>query len=90
MTGLLWKYQVKILLELTIPRILNAGVCVCLLNVLSSGMHELSGLGWQQNLTYHFENFFKDLELNLEHTLNKSPFLIVKLGDFNARSIGWY
>ena len=32
-----------------------------------------------------FKNFIKNLALNLEHTVNKSPFLIVVLGDFNAR-----
>ena len=37
-----------------------------------------------------FENFIKNLELNLEHIANKSPFLIVVLGDFNARMQGWY
>ena len=36
-----------------------------------------------------FENFIKNLELNLEHIANKSPFLIVELGDFNARIQGW-
>ena len=33
---------------------------------------------------------FKKLELNLEHTVNKSPFLIVVLGNFNARMQGLY
>ena len=37
-----------------------------------------------------FENLMKTLELNLQHTLNKSPFLIVGLRDFNARMQGWY
>ena len=37
-----------------------------------------------------FENFIKNLELNLEHTENKNPFLIVVLGDFNVRMQGWY
>ena len=36
------------------------------------------------------ENFIKSLELNLEHIANKSPFLIVVFGDFNARLQGWY
>ena len=36
------------------------------------------------------ENFIKNLELNLEQTVNKSPFLIVVLGDFNAKKQGWY
>ena len=34
-----------------------------------------------------FENFIKNLEINLEHIANKSPFL---LGNFNARMQGWY
>ena len=32
----------------------------------------------------------KSLELNLEHVVNKSPFLIVVLGDFNSTMKGWY
>ena len=34
-----------------------------------------------------FENFIKNLEINLEHIANKSPFL---LGNFNARMQGRY
>ena len=37
-----------------------------------------------------FENLIKNLELNLEYILNKSPFLIVVLGDFIARMQNWY
>ena len=37
-----------------------------------------------------FENFIKNLELNLEHIANKSPFLIVVVGDFNARMQDWH
>ena len=37
-----------------------------------------------------FENFIKNFELNLEHIASKSPFLILVLGDFNARMQGWY
>ena len=37
-----------------------------------------------------FENFIKNAELNLEQIANKNPFLIVVLGDFNARIQGWY
>ena len=37
-----------------------------------------------------FENFLRNLKLKLEHIANKSPFLIVVLGDFNARIQGWY
>ena len=36
-----------------------------------------------------FENVIKNLELNLEH-IKKSQFLIVVLGDFNARIQSWY
>ena len=36
------------------------------------------------------ENFINYLKLNLEHIGNKSSFLIVVLGDFNARMQGWY
>ena len=32
----------------------------------------------------------KNLELNLERVVNKNPFLIVVLGDFNSRMKGWY
>ena len=32
-----------------------------------------------------FENFIENLELNLEHIVNKSPSLIVVLGDFNTK-----
>ena len=37
-----------------------------------------------------FENFVKNLELNLGHIANKSLFLIIVLGDFNAEMQGWY
>ena len=37
-----------------------------------------------------FENFVKNLELNLEHSVNKTPFLIAVLGYFNERMHGWY
>ena len=37
-----------------------------------------------------FENFIKNLELNLEHIVNKCPFLIVVLGDLNVRMQGWH
>ena len=36
-----------------------------------------------------FENLIKNFELNVEHIVNKSPFLIVVLDDFNARIQGW-
>ena len=41
-----------------------------------------------------FENFIKNLDLNLEYIANKSasksPFLIFVLSDFNVRMQGWY
>ena len=37
-----------------------------------------------------FENFIENLELNLEHIVNKSPSLIVVLGDFNTKMHCWY
>ena len=36
------------------------------------------------------KNFIGNFELNLEHIVNKNPFLIVVLGDFNARMQDWY
>ena len=35
-----------------------------------------------------FDNFIKNLELNLEHIASKSPFLILVLGNFNAKMQG--
>ena len=37
-----------------------------------------------------FGSLIKNLELYLQHSENESPFLIVVLGDFNARIQGWY
>ena len=37
-----------------------------------------------------FESFIRNLELSLEHIVNKSLFLIVVLGDFNAKKQSWY
>ena len=37
-----------------------------------------------------FETFFDNLELNLDTIANKNPFLIVILGDVNAKSSNWY
>ena len=37
-----------------------------------------------------FETFAGNLELNLDMTANKRPYLIVILGDFNAKSSNWY
>ena len=36
-----------------------------------------------------FYNFIKNLELNLEYTVNTSSFLMTVLGGFNARKQGW-
>ena len=35
-------------------------------------------------------HFFDNLELNLDTIANKNPYLIVILGDFNAKSSNWY
>lgn len=37
-----------------------------------------------------FENLDKNLELNFQDSVNKTPFLIVVLRDFNERMQGWY
>ena len=37
-----------------------------------------------------FEKFADNFELNLDKTANKNPYLIVILGDFNAKSSNWY
>ena len=37
-----------------------------------------------------FETFVDNLELNLKGTANKNPYLIIILGDFNAKSSNWY
>ena len=36
-----------------------------------------------------FQNFIKNLELNLGHIANKTQFIIVVSGDFKARTQGW-
>ena len=36
-----------------------------------------------------FESFKENLELNLESALQTNPFLVVPLGDFNAKSSNW-
>ena len=36
------------------------------------------------------ETFVDNLELNLDTIANKNPYLIVILGDFNAKSSNWY
>ena len=37
-----------------------------------------------------FETFTENFELNLDTIANKNPYLIVILGDFNAKSSNWY
>ena len=37
-----------------------------------------------------FETFHDNLELNLDTIANKNPYLIVILGNFNAKSSNWY
>ena len=37
-----------------------------------------------------FEKFADNFELNLDKVTNKNPYLIVILGDFNAKSSNWY
>ena len=37
-----------------------------------------------------FESFADNLELNLETIANRNPYLIVIIGDFNAKSSNWY
>ena len=37
-----------------------------------------------------FENFFEKLELSLDSLVQKNAFLILLIGDLNAKSINWY
>ena len=37
-----------------------------------------------------FESFINDFELNLDSDIVNNPFLIVVLGDFNAKTSLWY
>ena len=37
-----------------------------------------------------FETFGDNFELTLDLIINKNPFLIVALGDFNAKTTNWY
>ena len=37
-----------------------------------------------------FETFADNFELTLDTIVNKNPFLIVALGDFNAKTTNWY
>ena len=37
-----------------------------------------------------FETFADNVELTLDSIINKNPFIIVALGDFNAKTTNWY
>ena len=37
-----------------------------------------------------FETFSKNFELNLETMVHRNPFLVVVIGDFNAKSSKWH
>ena len=37
-----------------------------------------------------FEDFADNVELNLDKIANKSPYLLVVLGDFSVKSSNWY
>ena len=37
-----------------------------------------------------FDTFADTFELTLDTIVNKNPFLIVTLGDFNAKTTNWY
>ena len=37
-----------------------------------------------------FETFLENLELNFDHIAEKNPFIMVVLGEFNAKSRSWY
>ena len=36
-----------------------------------------------------FESFTENLELNLENLVQRNPFLVVVIGDFNAKLSNW-
>ena len=38
----------------------------------------------------NYEDFAENLELNLDKIANKSPYVLVVLGDFNVKSSNWY
>ena len=38
----------------------------------------------------NYEDFAENLELNLGKIANKSPYVLVVLGDFNVKSSNWY
>ena len=37
-----------------------------------------------------FETFIENFELNLEYLVQRNPFLVVAIGDFNAKSSNWF
>ena len=37
-----------------------------------------------------FKTFTENLELNLENLVQRNPFLVVAIGDFNAKSNNWF
>ena len=39
---------------------------------------------------YIFEIFADNFELTLDSVINKNPFLIVALGDFDTKTTNWY
>ena len=40
--------------------------------------------------TDNFASFLDNLKLNLDAMTDNNPFLVVEIGDFNARSSSWY
>ena len=38
----------------------------------------------------HFDSFLDNLKLNLDAMTDNNPFLVVAIGDFNARSSSWF
>lgn len=38
----------------------------------------------------NFETFAEKVELNLEKLVQRNPFVVVALGDFNVKSNNWY
>ena len=45
---------------------------------------------WPSQPQDNFETFIDNFELNLETLSRKNPFLLVAIGDFNAKSKVWY
>ena len=38
----------------------------------------------------YFKTFTENFELNLENLVQRNPFLVVTIGDFNAKSSNWF